>query len=111
MTNKVIEGCTTEKVRRIVFVESEIVCLEYDGANSRSIKYDRCVSVRQFIKEHTDTDGNIYGVFYFAVRLLGVESGTREQCAERCNSLGEPYVVIKVEGNRTPTAKVTIRRK
>lgn len=36
-------------------------------------------------------------LFYFAIREHGVEGGTKECCKERCDRLGSPVVIVKVE--------------
>lgn len=36
------------------------------------------------------------GQYYFAIREMGVESGTMEHVIERCEYFGNPFVVAKV---------------
>ena len=47
--------------------------------------------------------------YYFAIREMGVESGTRREVEERCKVLGTPVCIIKVEGAENRKFNVAIK--
>ena len=46
--------------------------------------------------------------YYVAIRELGVEGGTKDYCLDRCQKLGYPIVIAKVEGDKVCDYNMTI---
>lgn len=46
--------------------------------------------------------------FYIAIREQGTESGNKEQCIERCNMLGYPLIIAKIEKDNACDYNMTI---
>lgn len=64
--------------------------------------YDMAIDCETFTRWiNGDSMGADYidpaAAFWFAVRDMGSESGTRDHCRERCAVLGDPLFVLKVE--------------
>ena len=46
--------------------------------------------------------------FYIAIREQGTESGSKEQCIERCKMLGYPLIIAKIEKDKLCDYNMTI---
>lgn len=46
--------------------------------------------------------------FYIAIREQGTEGGTMEECIERCQCLGYPIVIAKVESDKVCDFNLTM---
>lgn len=46
--------------------------------------------------------------YYIAIREQGTESGDKEHCIERCEGLGYPLVIAKIESDKTMDCNMTI---
>lgn len=46
--------------------------------------------------------------FYIAIREQGTEGGTMEECIERCQCLGYPIVIAKIEADKVCDYNMTI---
>jgi len=46
--------------------------------------------------------------YYVAIREQGVEGGTKDYCLNRCQHLGYPLVIAKVEGDKVCDYNMTI---
>jgi len=62
------------------------------------LRSDMELSLKQWERENTDEAGKIHGDFWLAIRRQGVEAGKKDYVKERCNTLGAPLCVIKLEG-------------
>ena len=38
--------------------------------------------------------------YYIAIREMGTESGNKEECIQRCKSLGYPIIIAKIEKDK-----------
>ena len=46
--------------------------------------------------------------YYIAIRNMGTESGFKEHCIERCEGLGYPLVIAKIEADKVFDYNMTI---
>ena len=74
--------------------------------DSSLIHNDMIISVEDFLK-NASTGKMVRTVYYMAIRERGVESGSEQQhVKERCDALGQPVCVIKLEAQGS---EVTMR--
>ena len=64
-------------------------------ATSDLVVSDMVHSLSDFHKEFYFNQND--SAYYFAIREMGVESGLKKHCIERCKGLGYPLVIAKVE--------------
>lgn len=57
------------------------------------------------LRTELDTEGKAY---YIAIRELGVENGTKDYCLKRCQGLGYPLVIAKIEKDKVVDYSMTI---
>lgn len=57
------------------------------------------------IKTHLEESNEPY---YIAIREQGTEGGSKEQCIERCKTLGYPLVIAKIERDKVCGYNMTI---
>ena len=46
--------------------------------------------------------------FYIAIREMGTESGYKDECFERCKTLGYPLIIAKIERDKMCDLNMTI---
>ena len=46
--------------------------------------------------------------YYIAIREMGTESGCKDYCLERCQTLGYPIIIAKIERNKSIDYDMTI---